>query len=131
MNVSEFKKEKHNPIELIKNFWPDANVSHITYDPKLKRGDFNVIRQSGGDGTLSFTLEMLQKGLIGIVNMQSFCTSKEPSDWSKIKAIKYTVGSMRHVTVFGMLKLRCSNDRKYPGQRERIRMTVKCEYVYL
>jgi hypothetical protein len=125
-----FKKRTHNPIDLIANFWPNANINHITYDPKLKKGDFNVIRQSGGDGTLTFTLEMLEKGLIGIVNMQSFCTSKEPKDWSKVKAIKYTVGSMRHAIVFGMLELKCSKDRKYPGQRERIRMPVKCEYIY-
>jgi hypothetical protein len=125
-----FKKQTHNPIDLIKRFWPEADVSHITYDPKLKKGDFNVIRQSGGDGTLTFTLEMLQKGLIGIVKMESFCKSKEPSDWSKVKAIKYTVGSMRHATVYGMINLRCSSEHKYPGQRERIRMPVKCEYIY-
>ncbi len=127
--MSEFKKEKHNPLELIKNFWPEANVDHITYDQKLTKGDFNVVRQSDGDGTLLFTLEMLQKGLIGIVNMESFCTSKEP-DWGKVKSIRYIVGDIRHVTVFGMLKLRCSETQKYPGQRERIRMPVKCEYIY-
>jgi hypothetical protein len=128
--MGDFKREIHNPLDLIKRFWPDADVSHITYDPNLSDKDFNVIRQCGGDGTLLFTLEMLQKGLIGIVNMESFCKSKEPSDWSKVKSIRYTIGSMKHVTVYGMIKLRCSSEYKYPGQRERVRMPVKCEYIY-
>ena len=123
-----WKRERHNPLDLIKKFWPEANIDHITYDPKLKKGDFNVIRQCGGDGTLSFTLDMLQKGLVGIVNMQSFYKKSEP-DWSKVKAIKYTIGSMSHATVYGMIKLRCSNERKYPGQRERISFPVICEYI--
>lgn len=128
--MSGFKKERHNPIELIKSFWPEANVDHITFDPDLRKGDFNIIRQSGGDGALLFTIEMLQKGLIDIVNMTSWCTITEPKDWSKVKSIKYTIGKMRHATVFGMIKLRCSETQKYPGQRERIRMPVKCEYIY-
>ena len=128
--MSNFKKERHNPLDLIKSFWPEADVSHITYDPNLNDKDFNVIRQSGGDGTLLFTLEMLQKGLIGIVNMESFCKSNEPSDWSKVKSIRYTIGSMKHATVYGMIHLGCSSERKYHGQRERIRMPVKCEYIY-
>ena len=127
--MSDFKKERHNPINLIKQFWPDANTDHITYDPELKKGEYNVIRQCGGDGTLTFTLEMLQKGLVDIANGHSFFKKTEP-DWNKVKGIKYIVGDMKHVTVFGMLKLKCSKTQKYPGQRERIRMPVKCEYVY-
>ena len=126
--MSNFKKEKHNPIDLIKQFWPDAKTDHITYDPSMKKGEYNIVRQWGGDGTLLFTLEMLQKGLVDIANGHSFFKKTEP-DWSKVKGIKYTVGDMRHVTVFGMLKLKCSKDRECPGQRERIRMPVRCEYV--
>lgn len=127
--MSDFKREKHNPLELIKNFWPDADSSHIKYDPSLKKGDFNIIRQSGGDGTLAFTLVMLQEGLLNIVNKSVFCTSKEP-DWSKVKDVIYTLGDMKHVTVFGMIFLKCSKTHKYPGQRERTRMPVKCEFIY-
>lgn len=128
--MSNFKKEYYNPIELIERFWPEANVDHIIYDPKLKKGDFNIIKQSGGDGTLLFTLQMLQNGLIDIVNAKIGSTSNKPKDWSKVKSIKYTVGKMRHATVYGMTKLRCSETRKYPGLRERITMPVKCEYIY-
>ena len=126
-----FKKQKHNPIDLIKSWWPEADMRHIEYDPNMKDDDrdFWMIRQSGGDGTHMFTIEMLQKALAPIVNMRSYCKDSEPKDWSKVKSIKYKIGPIRHATVFGMIQLRCSSDRKYPGQRERVRMPVKCEYV--
>ena len=124
-----FKKERHNPIDLIKQFWPDANANHISYDPDLKNGDYKIIRQSGGDGTLLFTLEMMQESLINLVNGHSFFKKTEP-DWSKVKRIKYIVGNANHATVYGMIKLRCSDKNKYSGQRERITIPVICEYEY-
>ncbi len=127
--MSGFKRERHNPLNLIKSFWPKANTSHVTYDPNLKKGDFYIIRQCGGDGTLFFIQEMMQEGLMNIVNCQSYCKSKEP-DWDKVKGVKYTLGSINHATVYGMIKLRCSSEYKYPGQRDRIRIPVKCEWIY-
>lgn len=128
--MSKFRREKRNPIDLIRKFWPEASTDHITYDPDMKKGDYSIIRQSGGDGTLLFTLAMLQSGLVSIVNQQSYWKPTEPKDWSKVKGIRYVVGPMRHATVFGMIYLKCSETQKYPGKRERIRMPVKCEYVY-
>ena len=127
---STFSKQKHNPLELIKQYWPDADVSHIEFDPTLKKGKYSIIRQSGGDGTMLFTIQMLQEGLILLVNMQSMFKPDEPEDWSNVKAIKYKVGYMRHATVFGMIYLKCSKDHKYPGQRERIRLPVVSELVF-
>ena len=59
--MSDFRRVKLNPIELIEEFWPEADHSHLTYDPNLKmrNGQFDIIRQCGGDGTLMFTVEML------------------------------------------------------------------------
>jgi len=128
--MSKFKKSKLNPIELINNFWPEASTDHIAYDGNLIKGEYDMIRECGGDGTMLFTQEMLQKVLIHIVNMDSYFAKSEPKDWSKVKGIYYTVGPVRHVTVFGMIKLNCSNDRKYPGQKDRARMAVKCTYIY-
>lgn len=31
-----FKKVRHNPVELIKKFWPEVSTDHIRYDPDLK-----------------------------------------------------------------------------------------------
>lgn len=127
--MSNFKKEYHNPLDLIKNFWPNADTSHIEFDPKMKANerDYWRIDQSGGDGTLLFTVEMLQKCLLPIVNKTSYCKATEP-DWSKVKGVKYIVGKMRHVTVYGLIELKCGG--KYSGLRERVRFPVKCEYLY-
>jgi len=127
--MSSFQKKTHNPLDLIKQFWPDADVSHITYDETLRKGDFSVIRESTHDGTLVFTLEVLQEALLGLVNGTSYCTLHD-IDWDKGVYIRYTVGSMRHAVVFGDVKLGCSDTQLYSGQKERIRMPVKCEYVY-
>ena len=129
--MNNFSRERHSPIELIKYYWSEADVSHITYDPKMTEGDYDIIKSSGHDGTRVFTDRMLQEALLGILNMVSFFKPKPPKDWEKVKGIKYTVGPMRHATVFGMIKLKCSEGgQKYPGQRERVRMPVKCEFVY-
>lgn len=130
--MSGFRKELHDPMELIKTWWPDADVSHITYDPNMKAGDRDYwrIEQTGGDGTMTFTIEVLQKALIPLLNKSTFARKTEPKDWSKVRDIKYTIGKIRHVTVFGMILLRCSKTHKYPGQRERVRIPVKCEYAY-
>ena len=127
--MKNFKKVKHNPIELIERFWPEANHSHIQFDDNLKprKGQFDIIRQSGGDGTALFTIQMLQDVLINPMNMQSHFKGDEP-DFKRLKAIKYRVGSIYHAVAFGRVELKCGG--KYPGQVERARMPVICEYVY-
>jgi hypothetical protein len=127
---NNFKKERHNPIELMKLWWPYTDLSHIDYDPAMKKGEYNIIRQSGGDGTAIFTIQMLQETLLPIVNKQSFFIPKEPSDWSKVKNLRYKIGPMLHATCFGMINLKCSKDRKYPGLRERVRMPVCSYFIY-
>lgn len=49
--MCNFRKEKHNPIELIKKWCPDANIDHIIYDQNMKNRDRDYwrIEQSGGD----------------------------------------------------------------------------------
>lgn len=126
---NSFRKERHNPIELMRTWWPDADLSHIDYDPDMKKGEYNIIRQSGGDGTMAFTIEMLQKTLLPIVNKQSFYKPKEPDDWGKVKNIRYKIGPIRHAICFGMIYLKCSKEHKYPGQRERVRMPVCCDII--
>lgn len=127
--MSAFKKEIHDPIELIRAWWPDADISHITYDKKMKASerDYWRIESSGGDGTLLFTIEMLQKALIPIVCKTTYGKTTAPKDMESVIDIKYTIGAMRHATVFGYVELRCGG--KYPGQKERVRYPVKCEYI--
>ncbi len=127
--MSDFRRDYHDPMELIKQYWPEADVSHIEYDPEMKAADREYwrIEGCGHDGTMMFTIEMLQKCLLPIVNMTTHFVPTEPSDASKLKAINYKIGKIRHVTVFGMVELRAG---RYPGQKERVRLPVVCEYVY-
>lgn len=127
--MPNFTRERHNPIDVIKYLWPTANLKHITYEKNLRVGDFNVVRQCGHDGTLMFTIEMFGEGLINIVNRIA-SPKNNPPDVEKLKGVLYTIGDIKHVTVFGDLKLKCSETQSYAGQRERIRMPVKCEYIY-
>jgi hypothetical protein len=127
-----FRKEKVNPIELIKTWWPDADIRHIQYDPNMKAGDRDYwrIEHSAGDGTLLFTIEMLQKALLPLLNKTTYYNQTPKEDLERAIDIKYKIGPIWHSTVFGMIYLRCSTERKYRGQKERVRIPVKCEYVY-
>lgn len=127
----KYEKLYHSPIDLIKSYWPEANTEHIEFDPEMGRrdGEYCWIEQCGHDGTLMFTIEMLQKALLPIVNKTTSFKKTEP-DWSKVRDIRYRVGPICHAIAYGHLKLRCSETRKYPGQRERVRYPIVCEYVF-
>ena len=125
-----FSRYRHNPIELMRSWWPDADLSHITYNPDLHRGQYTIIRQCEGDGTCLFTVQMLQDALYGIATMQSFFKQEPPENGLLIERVEYEIGSLNHATVFGMIYLRGSKNRKYPGQKERVRMPVNCKFVY-
>jgi hypothetical protein len=127
--MAKFRRNRINPIHAIKGAWPEADVSHISLDPSLREGDFQVIREMQSDGTLIFTYQLLQKALMGIVNGNSYKKTADV-DWDNLLQIKYTVGEMRMATVYGHVHLDCSKTTKYLGQRERVKMWVKCEYVY-
>ena len=120
------QKMRHDPIKLIKKFWPDADISHITYDPNLYKGEYEIVRQSGGDGTMFFTIQMLQEALLPIVNCTTCFKPKIPKN-PTLYHIRYKIGALKHVIVFGMIYLRCSKNHKYPGQRERVRLPVISE----
>ena len=127
--MAGFRKKRINPFNVVKYTWPEADVSHITLDPSLREGDFQVIREMKSDGTLIFTQQLLQEALLNIVNGNSYKVS-EDVDWDNLLQIRYTVGEMRMATVYGLVHLNCSKTTKYRGQRERVKMWVKCEYVY-
>ena len=113
-----FRKARHNPIELMLKLYPDASLRHITYDPKLKKGEYEIIRQGTHDGTLIFTQEILQKSVLNILNETSYYIKTKP-DWSRLKGIVYTIGKIKHCTVYGDVSM-----------KERIRFPVICEYIY-
>lgn len=123
--MSNFLKQYHDPVKLIEQWWPHADIQHITYDPNMKSKDRQYwrIEQSGGDGTLLFTIEMLQKALIPLVN-KTTCGMKAPKNATDIK---YRIGRMRHATVYGSMALKCGGI--HAGLLERVRVPVICEYI--
>ena len=98
----------------------------------MKAGDRDYwrIEQSGGDGTLIFTIKILQKALLPLLNKTTYYNQTPKADLDRAVDIKYKIGDMWHSTVSGMIYLKCSKGHKYPGQKERVRIPVKCEYVY-
>lgn len=114
-----------NPIAWLEN--RGVNCSHITFDPALKP-EYRIIRGTTHDGTLLFTEEVIGKALAPLANRSSFYKHTEP-DWEMVKEVRYTVGLARLATVFGQVMLPCSATQTYPGQRERITVPVRCEYV--
>ncbi len=127
-----FTRERLNPIEFIKNWFPEADISHITYDPNIKAGDrdYWLIRESGGDGLYMYTVQMLQKAVLPLINKSTYDNTVLVEQLENVKDVKYTIGDMWHSTVFGMIYLQCSKTKKYPGQHERVRIPVKCELIF-
>ena len=125
--MANFVKEYHNSIKLMEAWFPDADLSHITYDPDMKGSDREYWRMesSGGDGTLAFTVDMLRKLLIPLV-AKTTCFKPTAPKPGEANDIEYTIGKIRHAVVFGQVELRCGG--KYPGLRERVRIPVRCRY---
>ncbi len=123
-----FKKVRRNPIELIEQWWPHADHSHIDYDQSMKFRDSEYYRigQYAGDGTIAFTIEMLQKLLAPFLN-KTTCYKPTFINHDGIKNILYRIGDIRHSTVYGIVELGCG---KCEGLRERVRIPVICQYIY-
>jgi len=68
--MSNWRRERIDPIAYLSQL--GITVDHITYDPKMRKGDFSVIRQSAHDGTYTFTYELIAKTLQGVVNKLSY-----------------------------------------------------------
>ena len=96
---------------------------HITYDPTVKH-QYRIIRQQSHDGTLMSTYNLIQNALSTLFNRSSYYVPMGvvPEDCDVI----YTVGTIKIATVFGSVDLHCG---RYPGQRERITIPVRCEYA--
>jgi hypothetical protein len=122
--MSKFYREIYNPMDILKKYFKNE-PEHIKYNPDLK-GDYEIIRQCQHDGTAIFTIELMGEVLKNLVNKESFY-KPVPPDFEKIKDIKYEVGPLRIATVFGNVELPAGC---YPGEKQRARIAVKCEYIY-
>jgi len=120
---------KHNPLILIEHYWPEVNISHIVYNPKLRKCQYQIIRRVTHDGLLLYVQEMVANALVLLVNKQSYFKGNTPKDWSKVKNIRYTIGPVLHTVEYGRVYLPCSMEHKYPGQVDTIKIPINCEIV--
>lgn len=117
--MSSWERHRINPVEWMrKRGWP---VDHLTYDPKLRKGDYSIIRGSSHDGTLLFTEELIERALVHLAMKASFHKPRQ-AEFEAAKEVQYTIGPLRLVTVFGTVDIPAG---RYPGQRERVRIPVR------
>jgi hypothetical protein len=120
--MSDFHRQRIDPVALLKRWgWPHE---HITYDPKLLDSEYEIVRGSRHDGTFLFTDELVKRTLLELAQGTSYFRGREEESL-KAGEIHYIVGPLKLATVYGKVKLPCSEDRLYPGQRERTRIAVK------
>lgn len=112
-----------NPLELIQSYWPDADASHITYDPNMVVGEFNIIRGSTHDGTMLFTIEILQRTLLPVVN--GTCCNKSNQPPTGVRLF-YTIGPiLLEIEYSGIVDLPVG---RRPGQIEQATMPVNVRW---
>lgn len=120
--MSNWQRERIDPVQYMRQKgWP---CDHITYDPTLRKGDYSIVRGSTHDGTLLFTLELIEEPLVLLATRHTFHKPRE-AEFTAAKEVRYVVGPMRLATVFGMVKLPCSETNRYPGERQRMRIPVR------
>lgn len=101
-------------------------LAHIRFDPEIVP-EYRIIRGTRHDGTMLFTEELIGNALMPLVNRESYYRRTKPADWSTVRDIRYVVGLARLATAYGTVDLPVG---RYPGQRERITIPVRCEYVW-
>lgn len=125
--MSNFLKEYINPKDVFSGLGIKV-PEYITINPDLSKKNgatIEIIRQNGHDGAASFEWELLVDTIKNVANRVTYDT-RIPIDGAI--DIRYEIGLIRRVTVFGLVTL--GNGRKYPGEKQRTRMPVKCIIKY-
>jgi hypothetical protein len=115
MSNKGWHRHRIDPVAWLKARGVDC--PHITYDPKMRRGQYDIIRQMGHDGTFSHTDQLLADTLRHVAERTSY---HKPSGWTPNQ--RYVVGPIRLATVVGMVDLKCG---RFPGERQRTCMPVR------
>lgn len=112
-----------NTIEFISKFLenngypPKLQLGHIEYDSSVNEDfEFEIIREANHDGTLLFTIQLLEDVVEPIIRKRAVHKSyvNEP-----LKDVTYKVGDIK-------LESRFENYRQY----ETVTLPIKCEYIY-
>ena len=121
--MSSCQRERWDPVRYCRE--NGVEPTNITYDPKLRKGDYSIIRQQSHDGTHIFFHDMMRTIVNLLLKRESYYAKNPPHEG--LRDIRYTVGPIRCAIVYGRVTVGCG---EISGQRERYRMPVKVEYVY-
>jgi len=122
--MDDFLKQIIDPTDLIKKLGFESVPYWIKYGPDLWEGDYDIVRGIKHDGTGIFTWQLYHEVLAPVLNRVSY-GKKEAPKLGYIENFFYTIGPMRVSTVYGQIEI---NGLKMFGERQRARMSVKCEY---
>lgn len=118
----KFRKELFT-ADVIWTMYGIETPKHIRTNAKLTRlngGQFDIVRECSHDGTLLFTKELLGKAIESLVNKTAYY---KLDNMESVVDIEYEIGLISIATVFGRVELPAG---KYPGERQRVRIPVKC-----
>lgn len=102
--------------------WVEGATPRITFDPSLRK-QYRIIARHSHDGTLLFTIKLVQEQLWRMIAGVSYY--KPMGEPEPDQEVHYTIGHARVARVFGMVNLPAG---RYPGIRESIVIPVRCEY---
>jgi len=121
----ETNKRYITPMEAFKLFGIEM-PEWITFNPNLTKrtgAQYDIIRQTTHDGTLIFEKELIGNTIENLANKSSFC---KMDNQEGVVDRKYEVGYISIATIFGIVELPVG---KYPGERQRARLPVKCTVI--
>ena len=110
-------------MRIIRARW--TGEPHIIFDPNVDY-QYRIIRRQTSDGTLDHYHWLLHEALESLFGRSSYY--KPMGDLPPGHLPFYTVGRIRFASVFGKVKLGCSETRMYPGERQSVIIPVRCEY---
>ena len=119
-----FQRERLSLTEAFERIgYPElVAIPWIKQDANVKP-QYRIIRASKHDGTLVFSSDLLVDALKNLVYRRSYYKQEPPREGL---LPMYTIGTIRRCVVHGMVDLPCG---RYPGQRERVTIPVRVEWV--
>lgn len=121
LNTSRDRLDLDEAMRFIGASW--TGRPHIVFEPDLKP-QYRIRRGSTHDGTLLFSMELMQTALMPLLESSSYYKPMgEPPNGLRPK---YTIGRIKRFSVYGRVKLPAG---VYPGERECVVIPVRCDYV--
>lgn len=102
---------------------PEFFYPHITFDPAAEP-QYRIREQSTDDSTLIFTVGMIERALLPLINCQTYYLPMGLPAEGFVP--QYTIGRIKLATVFGKVDLPCG---RVNGIRQRIVIPVSVRYA--